>query len=126
MILVARSVFTLGMNARRFKMSIVFDFATRIVLVYQPICLAADNKNAGAQVPGDLFPIFYADTPDGERLSQEPLSHCAGLGQVCLFQGKNQGDFMSFTTYHPQQKRSYAQLFHHLKLLFVDNLGIKP
>jgi len=28
----------------------------------------------------DLFPIFSADTLDGERLAEETLSQCAGLG----------------------------------------------
>ena len=61
--------------------------------MYQPVCLAADNKNAGAQVAGDLFPTFYADTPDGERLAQEPLSQCARLGASVPVSGQKPGRF---------------------------------
>jgi hypothetical protein len=34
---------------------------------------------------------------DVERLFQEPLSQCAGLGQVCGFEGKKRPGFGAFT-----------------------------
>jgi hypothetical protein len=36
-----------------------------------------DDENAGTQTVNDIFPTCSADTLDGERLAQEPLSPCA-------------------------------------------------
>src|SRR5258708_5924908 len=36
-----------------------------------------DDENAGTQTVNDIFPTCSADTLDGERLAQEPLSQCA-------------------------------------------------
>ena len=44
-----------------------------------------------------LFEMLRRSIPDVKRLSQESLSQCAGLGQVCKFEGKNGRDFMAFT-----------------------------
>jgi len=49
-----------------------------------------------------FFPPFHSRMQGVERLFQEPLSQCAGLGasvQVS-FQGKNCGGFGAFTTGH--------------------------
>ena len=65
------------------------------VLVYQPVRLAAserhypDDMDAGAQVASDLFTIFHADTPDGERLSQETrVPMCMIRGKCAYFRVK--------------------------------------
>src|SRR5207248_7754059 len=47
-----------------------------------------------------FFPPFHSSRQGEERLSQEPLSHCAGVGASVQVGGvKNCGDFEAFTTH---------------------------
>src|SRR5260370_14439496 len=45
LILVAKSIFTLGMSARKFKKSIVFDFATSIDIAKEPFAALLSQKS---------------------------------------------------------------------------------
>jgi hypothetical protein len=76
-----------------------------------------DDENAGTQTVNDIFPTCSADTLDGERLAQEPLSQCAYFranvrdwGQkMSRFQGIYQDGLLTIAELESIDERSSAR-----------------